>query len=215
MISDFFKYIADYFRKQRKNVTVRQTTSREQPRDSDNPPPGYIPIETYYDLRRIPDTSLDVGIIAKVLQSPVGEIITANLNKGVRCGCGHHIYLIDMVVTPESIHRGLGGHCPICASKAMDLYNKNKISLQQAEASSLYCSLCASTCDICDGNNFCVRHTSKFNALDGSVLYLCPECLEKAKNDKFFKEAIAIMLLPFVDYRRLPPSKRKDSYDNY
>jgi len=212
---NFLKYVIAYFRKQRKNVTVRQTTSQEQQRDSYNPPPGYIPIESYYDLQRIPDSTLDIGIIVKVLQSPNNEIITANQRKGIRCGCGHHIYLIDEVLTHESIHPGLGGQCPHCAAKATDLYNKNQISLQQAEALSLYCSLCASKCDICGGNNFCARHTSKFKALDGSILNLCPECMDKAKNNKFFKETIAVLLLPFVDYRRLPPSKRIDSYDNY
>ena len=135
---DFIKYIIAYFTKHRDNVTVRQAIPQDPPRGYDNLPPGYLPIESYYDLHNIPGTTLDIGIILKVIQTPDNEIVSANLSKGIRCGCGHHIYLINAVANAESIHPGLGGQCPFCISEATVLYNQNLISLQQAEEMSLY-----------------------------------------------------------------------------
>jgi len=212
---NFIRYIIQYFRRPRHNVTVRQTTSQDPPRGSDDPSPGYLPIESYYDMHRIPGTTLDIGIVVKVIQTPANEIVTANQTKGIHCGCGHHIYRIDEVMTAESIHPGLGGQCPFCAAKATDLYNQNLISLQQAEEMSLHCSQCQSHCDLCRRNNVCARHTREFQQLDGTILLLCTECLAKAENDKFFKKTIAFMLYPFVDYRRLPPPKSTNPYEGY
>lgn len=216
-IINFLKYIIDYFKRRRNTVTVNQIQAEgSSSQDAHTLPPGWVPIELFCDMQPIPGKiTLEVGTIARVLQTPSGEIVTGIQKKGIHCGCGHHIYIIDRVVTAESIHPGLGGQCPFCVQETAELYNQNLISLQQVEEMSLYCSQCAGRCDICRRNNICVRHTRQFEVLDGSVLSLCPECQVKAENDKFFKKTIAFMLLPFVDYRRLPPPKRMNPYDGY
>jgi hypothetical protein len=144
-----------------------------------------------------------------------GELITFGMEIGIRCGCGHHIYGIDEIVTPHGIQRGLGGQCAYCSLEAAALLNQNLISLQQAEEHSLYCSGCASHCDSCRRANICLRHAQQFQNLDGTILLLCPDCLKKAEQDKFFKKTLAVMLSPFVDYRRLPPNQRRYSNEDY
>jgi len=208
-----FNFIKRIFQRPEQNVVDRQTRPEVSPHNCDTLPPGCIPIESSYDMNRIPGTTLDVGTIAKVLQASNDELITYNQAKGIRPGCGHHIYTIDEVVTSESIRPGLGGLCPYCSLEAAELLNQNLVSLQQAQELSLYCSKCASHCDGCGRNNICSRHSQQFEDLDGRVILLCPDCMKKAEKDKFFKKTLNIMLSPFIDYRRLPPSQERDYYD--
>ena len=212
-IKRFSRLIKYLFQGPEQDGMERQHQPEVSPYHYDTLPPGYIPIESSHELKRIPRTTLDVGVIAKVFQSPNNELITYNRPMGIRPGCGHHIYEIDEIVTPESVHHGLGGLCPYCSLEAAELLNQNLISLQQAEELSLYCSKCASHCDGCGRNNICVRHSQRFEGLDGKVILLCPGCMKKAEKDKFFKKTINIMLTPFIDYKRLPSSQERDDYD--
>lgn len=208
-----FDFIKRFFKRPKQNVVEHQPQSEVSPHHCDTLPPRCIPIESSYDLKRIPGTTLDVGIIAKVLQASNNELITYNQPKGIRPGCGHHIYTIDEVVTPESTCLGLGGLCPYCSLEAAELLNHNLISLQQAEEMSLFCSQCASHCDGCRRINICRRHSQQFKDLDGRVILLCPDCLKKADKERFFQKTLSILLAPFVDHKRLPSAQERDYYD--
>jgi len=212
---NFIRYIIQYFRRPRHSVTTRCVQPDEPSYDVNNLPPGVVPIESSYDLSRIPGTMLDVGAIAKLLQTSGNELVTLNQKIGVRGGCGHHIFVIDEVINQNSVQRGLGGTCPYCSLEAAELLNQNLISLPQAEQMSLYCSRCASYCDGCRRGNICLRHAQQFQSLDGTILLLCPDCLRKAEQDKFFKRTLAMMLTPFVDYNRLPPPTQRSDPDGY
>lgn len=161
----------------------------------------YTPIESYYDLSRIPGTNLDIGIITKVLQTSQNEIITANQNKGTPTGCGHDAFLIDAVHTDNRRCRGIGGKCYICALEAAAQFNQGLITLEQAQALSLFCSDCQGGCDNCRRQDLCLRHSHRFEDAEGHTMYLCPDCLAKAENDKFFKKAMSVMMLPFTEQR--------------
>ena len=211
LIKSFSQFIKRCLQRPKQNVVEHQP--EKSPHHWDALQRECNSIESLYDLHPIPGTTLDVGIIEKVLQAPNDELITYSQQKGIRTGCGHHIYKIDEVTTSESIHHGLGGLCPYCSLEAAELLNQNLISLQQAEELSLYCSKCASHCDGCGRNNICVRHSQRFEGLDGKVILLCPGCMKKAEKDKFFKKTINIMLTPFIDYKRLPSSQERDDYD--
>ena len=166
MIIDFVKYIFEYFKKDnRHNIAAYQLFSEKAP-DFDNPPPNYLPIESYYDLNRIPGTTLDVGTLAKVLQSASNEILTYIRTQGVRCGCGHYIYGVNRIVTDSCIKEGLGGACHYCSIEVAELLNQGLITARQAEALSLYCTACAGFCDRCRRSNLCLRHSQRFEDID-------------------------------------------------
>lgn len=212
---NFIKYIIEYFKTQRHNIVAHQVEFGNPPPDFDNPPSEFMPIESYYDMHRIPGTTLDVGAVAKVLQAPSNEVVTLNQRKGVRTGCGHHIYTVDKITTEIWVQQGIGGVCHYCAQEAAQLLNQGVISIKQAEELSLYCSQCASQCDGCRRSNLCLRHSQRFEDWDGSVSFLCPDCLIKAENEKFFKKTLAVMLSPFIDHRRLPPPRQRRNHYDY
>jgi hypothetical protein len=206
-----FDFIRRFFEHNRHNVTTRRVRPDEPSYDANNLPPGCLPIESFYDLSRIPGTMLDVGTIAKLLQTSSNELVTLNQKIGVRAGCGHLIYAVDEVINQNSVRPVPDGTCTDCSFEAAELLNQNLISLPQAEQMSLYCSRCASHCDGCRRSNICVRHAQQFQSLNGTILLLCPSCLKKAEQDKFFEKTLALMLAPFVDYNRLPqPTQRRD-----
>ena len=209
MFNNFIKRI---FRPLQHNIRTRRIEPEDPRHCSHNLPPGITPIESTYNKQPIPGTTRSIGTIEKILQH-MDELINFNQKIGVRCGCGHHIFNIEEIITQHGVQRGLGGQCPYCALEAAELLSQKLISLQQAEEMSLYCSKCASHCDGCRRNNICIRHTQQFENLDGSILVLCPDCLKNAEQDKFFKKTLDLMLAPFVDYNRLPPpTQRRDPY---
>ena len=208
-----FRFLKRFFKRSKQNIVAHQPRPEERSYYWDNLPPGFVPIDSLYDLREIPGTTLTIGSVAKVFNTPDNEQVTHDFKKGTRLGCGHSIFTINQMVTPECTEIGLGGQCLDCSLEAAELYNKNLVSLQIAEAMSLFCSQCASHCDGCRRTNICLRHSQQFKDLDGRVILLCPDCLKKADKEKFFKKTLSIMLAPFVDYKRLPPSQRRDYYD--
>jgi hypothetical protein len=154
-----------------------------------------------------------VGTIERVLQTPDGELITCSEEKGVTLGCNHEIFSLHEKVTSTGIQLGLGGICVFCAADATKIVSLNLISPQQSQLLARYCSQCRSRCDGCRRTDVCQRHAQKFEDLDGKVLLLCPACLKKADHEKFFKKTLAVMLLPFVDHKRKPPTQSRDSYE--
>lgn len=212
---DFIKYILSYFKQPQNNITTHRLQDEERPPNFFDLPPGFTPIETLWQEQEIPGTSRRVAIISRILKTPVDECVTYDAKKGVPCGCGHSIFVINEITTPESTEIGLGGQCPYCSLEAAELLNQNLISLQQAEELSLFCSQCVSHCDGCRRNNICVRHTQQFEDLNGTVILLCPDCLQKAEQEKFFKKTLAVMLAPFVDYKRLPPPIQRNNHYDY
>jgi hypothetical protein len=168
--------------------TVWRASEPQDPQSDDNPPPGCILIETQVHRQEVPGTSLWVGEIARVLQTPTGELVTQELKKGVRCGCGHRVFSLEETVTENGIQYGIGGTCHYCSADAQDLLRHHKISLQEAEENSLYCTQCSASCADCNRRNLCSRHANSFTDINKKKRPLCPECQAKAKRDKFFRK---------------------------
>ncbi len=207
----FIKYVFQYFKQRPHNLALHQQQPDDAFHSSSGAAPGYIPIETNIDYQPIPCTcTQSVGTEERLLQTPIGELITLNQRKGIRCGCDHVIYSIE----PSGSLPGLGGQCRFCMLEAAQLLSQGIISLEQAEAMSLYCNRCAAAgCDGC-GINVCRRHIHQFINLDASVTYLCDKCIKQAERDKFFRKTLTIMLSPFVNYNRQPsPGERREPYD--
>ncbi len=197
-----FGSLKQRFQRRRQIVERRPLPSEDYSENIDNLPPGYMPIESSYDTVRIPGTMIEVGTISRVFQTPNNEIVTIDEKKGVPLACGHDGYYADETVTPNGKRRGIGGVCPDCASEAGELLRKDAISIHQAEAMSRYCTQCASSCESCRRHNICIRHTREFQHPDGHVQILCPDCLKKAQEDKFFNSVLGAMLTPLIDNRQ-------------
>jgi len=204
------KYVFQYLTRRRQDLTVHQQQLGDAFHNPFHNEDRCLPIEANINEQPVPGTvTQGVGTEERLLQTPVGGLITLSQKKGIRCGCTHFIYSIE----PNGERSGLGGQCPKCSAQAAQLLNQGVIILDQAEAMSLYCSQCSARCDVC-GTSVCRRHIHQFINLDNSVIYLCDECLKQAERDKFFKKTLTIMLTPFLDYKRLPPSReRKVPYD--
>ena len=167
-------------------------------------PPGFVPIESLYDMAQIPGTSRHLGPQLRIFETPSQELITANRRTGIRCGCGHLVYRIEQRVTPEAVEEGVGGVCLDCTGEAEDLLKQGLITIGQAEEMALYCSDCASHCRQCLRSNLCIRHTRIFQESATSYIPLCSACYEKAQRRRLLKQTITTVLAPFIDQRRLP-----------
>ena len=178
--------------------------SREESQDFSNLPPGFVPIESLYDMAQIPGTSRHLGAQLRIFETPGQELTTANRRIGIRCGCGHLIYRIEQRVTPEAVEQGVGGACLDCTGEAEDLLKQGLISISQAEEMALYCTDCASHCQHCLRSNLCIRHTRIFQESATSHIPLCSVCYEKAQRQRFLKQTITTVLAPFIDQHRLP-----------
>lgn len=203
------------FRIKPKNITTSSFVNQQQEANFSNLPPGFIPKETVFDTSRIPGTSLDVGLQARVLQSLDEELITCEQRIGIRCGCGHLVYVIDEIRTENFTQPGVAGVCHECSKEAEENRKKGLITIQEAQAKSLYCTQCASHCDECGRRNLCVSHTHLFEDTDGKRMLLCPDCLKKAEAEKFFKKTLSILISPFIDEKQKQKSNHfRDYYES-
>lgn len=122
----------------------------DQPMDPfSHVPPGYIPIESGFDMADIPGTTLYIGDILKILHTPTGELVNLHLKRGARLGCGHSIFSVHEYLSESGVYSGLGGRCPFCSAIAAAKLRQGELTLAQAEAASHFCSRCASYCDDC------------------------------------------------------------------
>lgn len=198
--------LLNWLGRRRRNITLPPPPT-DAAQDSFNTPPGFTPIESSYDFQPISGTSLLIGRGSRVGQTSNGELVTCDQTKGVRGRCGHDIFVIDEIVTEQSIHRGIGGRCAFCTAEAAEMLRLNLITRQQAEELSLYCTQCASRCDGCRRTDICRRHAQEFEDADGKIMLLCPACIKKAELEKFFKKTMTLMLAPFADNKHKPPTE--------
>ena len=195
---------------------VRYYSEPDDPLPGDNLPPGYNVLETQVRGRGVPGTSYCwIGEVASVWQTPTGEMVTCERGKGELCGCGHHAFSQEEIVTETGVHRGIGGTCHDCSAEAKDKLARNEISLQQAERQSLYCTQCASHCDGCGRHNLCSRHTKLFTDADGQQQLLCPDCIAKADRKKFFKQTAAVFNWLLADDDKSSKSNRPGDSHGY
>jgi len=205
-----FGFLRHLFR--RRVVVGQPFQDRDRWHERGDPPAGITPIESSLNLTPIPGTTLVVGTIARVFETAPGELVTADYAIGKALRCGHHVYSVHQVVSEGGIQPGIGGACDFCRLEAAAAAARNLIPVQQIEELSLYCTLCASHCDGCGRNNICVRHTRQFQAADGRILVLCPDCLRQAESERFFKRALAVISAPFCEPMRLPEAGRNSDH---
>jgi len=201
--------IIKYCTHRRQNITVNRTQTNNTLDKYYETQAGYNLIEVNRDEQPIPGlVTQNIFRDQRLLETPTGGVITVGNKEGIRCGCNHFIYTVE----PTNKQPGLGGQCLICMAEAVDLQAKGQISLSQAEAMSLYCTLCSSRCDNC-GISICKKHTQQFTNSDESTSYLCPVCIKQAERNRLLNKTLMIMLSPFVDYSQLPSKKESKPND--
>ncbi len=195
------------------STALQQPTEREDSRFMDDLPPGYTLIETQVRGQHIDGTGRWVGEDARVIQAPNNELITLERGRTIRCGCDHLASVLEEVITPSGVQRGVGGFCHDCDGEAQDLLRRGAISPAEAESRSMYCSRCGSHCDGCGRHNLCKRHTKLFKDADGQEQCLCPECLQKAARKKRFTQTVAaVARLLSEEDKPAQPNGQGDSY---
>ena len=162
-------------------------------RSEDSLPPGSIPIEMHVAGQQVPGTTRYVGELARVFQTPTGELVTFEQTQGMRLGCGHIVYAVQERFLETGIQLGIGGFCQQCAAEAEADLQRGVLTAQQAQEKPWYCSQCAKYCDGCGRRNICSRHAESFTHADGRREFLCPDCRAKAKQRRFFQGIVKVV----------------------
>jgi len=92
----------------------------------------------------------------------------------------------------------VGGICGYCQAEAAEDFEANLISLEEAQAKSLYDLSSASRCDNC-GTNTCCRHCRPIQLPDGLVQLLCVECQKQLKGQIIRRKIAGFLLSPFME----------------
>jgi hypothetical protein len=174
---------------------VRPIESGQAVGPQNDPHTHVIEIETSFQGTTIPGTSLQIGVMDKVLESESNGLIRLQEHIGKQFGCGNFVFQ----TTPNGTVPGLGGQCPFCLSEAMLALRSGLISAIQVHSLSLYCTNCASRCDAC-GKNMCRRHTIQSADSNGQVIRLCSDCHKAIQQNHMFQTALSIILGPFIGY---------------
>ena len=194
-------------------TAVHPPIQPEEPRFTDDLPPGYIPVETQISGQQVDGTSRWIGEDARVIQAPDEELITVERVRSLKCGCGHIVYSAEETVRETGISIGIGGICHYCSAEADNLVKRQTVTPSQAETMCLYCTRCARYCDGCGRQNLCSRHVSLFQDTSGHKQLLCPDCSRKAEQGKFFKSVIGAVAWLFTEDYDLP-NREQEYHDN-
>lgn len=92
----------------------------------------------------------------------------------------------------------IAGVCGYCNAEAKQAFESNFISLEEAQARSLYDVLSASRCDAC-GASTCCRHTRPIQMPDGSIMQLCVVCYKHFKGQIIKQKIVTFLLSPFME----------------
>ena len=179
MLKQLIDFLVNLFKKRSEQqlhlpLDLRHNDHRQ---DAFNLPPGWEGIDSVVEMQNIPNTGLNIGQIARVVESPTGERVELNLQQGMRSGCDHFIYQPNPSARTQG--REIGGVCIFCQQESHGLLLNGMISKQQAEERSIFCSECSSYCLVCFRKNLCARHTQIFQSPDGRFIPVCPACFEQ------------------------------------
>ena len=184
-----FKQLINRIKAKLSPPTQVHVALRQEQESSDNQRPGvfnlprdWTPIDSVVDTIRIPGTNLEIGTVARVIETDRQERIEFNQRRGVRAGCGHLIFSIDQLATP----------CPFCTLESAALLKQGLITQSQAEERSLFCVQCASFCMACF-RRICARHTRLYQCPDGRYIPLCVACHEQLTHKSLFGKLISLI----------------------
>lgn len=176
-----FQILKKFFTKKPENLTPVDvnriaTDQNNQPPQTNifNLPPNWQPLDTILDMTPIPGTTqLNVGKIARVIETDGDERIELNQPQGIKGGCNHMMFSIQEI----------GGTCDWCSLEAIQLFNQGGITKRQAEEYAHFCKNCVSYCFKCFTQRVCSRHTKLFQESTGRVVPLCPNCYEELTHE--------------------------------
>ena len=199
-MTNFIDRLANFFRPHPHQES--SSFPQQEPEDFVGLPPGFVPIESLCDMDQIPGTSRHIGSQLRIFQTPAPELVTANRRTGIRAGCGHPVFRIQQMVTPNGVEEGIGGFCRECELEASQLLQQQVITMARAEERALFCTACASHCDGCLRCDLCLRHTRLFQEPAGGLIPLCSVCYEQAEKERFLNKIITTAMLPFINRKR-------------
>jgi len=107
---------------------------------------------------------------------------------------GHIVGSGKLVRNVEDIE----GVCGYCEAEAKKAFEANLISIEQAQAKSLYDTSSASRCESC-GISTCCKHTHPIQMSDDSTQQLCVDCQKSLKGKMLTQKIVGFLLSPFME----------------
>jgi hypothetical protein len=161
-------------------------SSSQLPYDSANTDASFIEAES--DMHGIAGTSIGFGL------QEITQVDSQGQTK--RCSQAHSHILGNGKLVGKI--EDIAGVCCYCQAEATQAFEANLISLEEAQAKSLYDVLSASRCDAC-GTSTCCRHTRPIPMPDGSIMQLCVVCQKQLKGQIIKQKIVTFLLSPFME----------------
>jgi len=203
MLRNFLHYIKAFFARSSQKAAVPHVpappfSQQQAPTTSPFSFQGAQPIERHFVRHIIPGTGFELGWQERAML--LGEELVQGREKiHVRLGCDHDVARFDPTLEEGQMLPGIGGTCTFCQKETEKLLKKNKITPQEAETLSLFCSSCRRTCYGCGNTSVCSRHCLPFKDAEGEQRMLCPACQTAAERKKLIRQIFQVVASPFVE----------------
>ena len=176
---------------------------RRQSQDQ-TPPNDVCYRETVANERRIWGTSIVFGENSSVVMDNQQEAMEFHGQRSYILGSGRVVSHMEPTFVGDQLMPGVGGICYFCRLEALTALQSGLITPQEAELQSLFDTESASQCDGCGRRDVCTRHSRLYPAPDGQTMHLCVACAEAAQRGQWMRQALDILLQPFLEDE--PPS---------
>lgn len=193
-------FIKNLFARSSQGAHVPHTPMPPGAAQSSQPPTaGVRPVERHFERQVIAGIGMAPGWEEQAVLDQDDQLVQGRENLGYLAGCGHVVGGLQAVTKEDRKVLGVGGRCPHCQQELEERLKKGEVTQQEAEIASLYCSDCGAVCGGCGRRNLCSRHCLPFEAPDGTLIQLCPDCRTVAGRQKLVSQIARSLLLPFTD----------------
>lgn len=162
------------------------SSPNQSPHNSVNTDLSYT--ETEANMHTIAGTNIGFGTQKMVQVDSRGQAKDFSQSQSHIVGSGKLVSKIE----------DIAGVCKYCQAEAIQAFEANLISLEEAQIKSLYDTLSASRCDIC-GTNTCCRHCRPIPMPDGLTQLLCVDCQKQFKGQILKQKIVGFLLSPFME----------------
>lgn len=185
-----------------------------EPQDQLNDPidrPTSFYQETTADIETIAGTDISFGTVETTTVDHNGNATHQRRRTAHLLGDGRLVTSLEPRVEDGLKRPGVEGLCRFCLAEAIPEFEAGLISREELQLRALVSTGSLTQCEKCKRKDVCEHHCESLERLDGSESKLCPNCRETASREDRDRQSLYLLLSPFIDQKKLPPSNDQEA----
>jgi hypothetical protein len=167
--------------------------------------------EVSTDIEMIAGTQISFGTVETTTVDQDGNTTHDRRKVGYILGDGVLVTHLESRIEDGLYRPGVGRLCRFCLEEAIPEFEAGLISHEDLQRRALFSTDSTAQCESCGRKDVCDRHCRPLKRFDGTEPRLCPACTKVAVREDRDRESMYMLLLPFLDRKKLPPPDNQEN----